>query len=122
MNEVRLQKQLTTQLSKEEADFALVKAQIEILNKELQSKNQSIQKLKTQIKKLQSNEDNKLKVSEHAIVRYFERVKGFNIEEIEKEILADEVIKMVETLGGKGKYPNKDFTVVMQDFTVTTII
>ena len=33
------------------------------------------------------NNSENLKVSEHAIVRYFERVKGFDIEQVEKEIL-----------------------------------
>lgn len=29
---------------------------------------------------------------------------------------------MVNALGGNGKYPNKDFSVVMKDFTVTTVV
>jgi len=55
-------------------------------------------------------------------MRYFERVKGFNIIDIEKEILTDEVLDLVDKLGGTGGYPNKDFKVLMKNFTVTTVV
>ena len=63
-----------------------------------------------------------LKVSEHAILRYLERVKVYNIEEIEKIILSDSVKGLVEKLGGNGTYPNEGFSVVMKNHTVTTIV
>ena len=61
------------------------------------------------------------RVSEHAVLRYLERVKGYNIAEVEHAILTPKVLKMIETLGGTGKFPGDGFTIVMKDYTVTTI-
>jgi len=32
------------------------------------------------------------------------------------------VLTLVEKLGGSGKYPNKDFTVIMKNNVVTTVV
>ena len=37
-------------------------------------------------------------VSEHAIVRYFERILGFNLDEIKAQIMPDTVARQVQTL------------------------
>jgi hypothetical protein len=62
-----------------------------------------------------------LKVSEHAIVRYFERVLGSDIGLIEKKILTDEVVALVEKLGGTGTFNCDGFSVVIKNYTVVTI-
>ena len=64
-------------------------------------------------------------VTDHAIVRYFERVLGFDISEIRKQILPREVLPQLKTLGGKCKYPingDKPFQIVVEDNTVVTLI
>jgi len=43
-------------------------------------------------------------VSEHAVIRYLERVKGLNIELIKQEILTEKIVEQFKTLGN-GKYP-----------------
>jgi hypothetical protein len=48
-------------------------------------------------------------------------VQGIKTEDIEKQILSENVLKLVEQLGGSGSYPNENFNVVMKNFTVTTI-
>lgn len=120
MKEVRRIKGLKSQVKIMESDAELLK--IEFINKqrEYSAKITKIQALKDEIEKIDKNE--KIKVSEHAIVRYFERVKGFNISEIEEEILTEEVLTLVEQLGGNGGYPNGNFKVLMKNFTVTTIV
>lgn len=119
MKDIRLYKQLQSQLNLMLADSAGLKIDIANKQKEYVQKLKAIDKLKAEMEKL--NNDGSLKVSEHAIVRYFERVKGFSIEEIEKEILSDEILKMVETLGGNGTYTNNGFSVLIKNHTVTTI-
>lgn len=59
-------------------------------------------------------------MSEHALVRYFERVKGFNIKDIEDELLNENLIKMVETLGN-GTFPNDNYSLVIKDNVIVTI-
>lgn len=103
-----------------EGDAESLKIEVANKQREYTAKLNAIKTLKEQIEKFESNKN--IKVSEHAIVRYFERVKGFDISEIEKEILTDEVLNLVNQLGGTGGYPNKNFKVLMKDYTVTTIV
>lgn len=120
MKEVRKIKRLKTQIKQKRAQSEAIKIELANVQREYQSALKQIQELEKQVEKVEKSD--KLKVSEHAIVRYFERVKGFDIEKIEKEILSEEVLKFVDKLGGNGSYPNADFKVVMKNFTVTTII
>lgn len=120
MKEVRQYKQLQSQLNNMLADAEALKIEVANKQREYNQKIQTIKKLKDEMSKLNNNKS--LKISEHAIVRYFERVKGFDITQVEKEILSDKVLKMVDTLGGTGTYPNDGFSVKMKNYMVTTIV
>ena len=120
MKQARKIKGLKSQLKIMQGDAEALKIEIANKQKEYNAKLNAIKTLKEEIEKFQNNKN--IKVSEHAIVRYFERVKGFDISDIEKEILTDEVLNLVEQLGGTGGYPNSDFKVLMKDYTVTTIV
>jgi hypothetical protein len=120
MKEVRQYKQLKSQLNIMLADADALKIEAANKRREYNQKLQAIDKLKNEMAKLNNNE--KLKVSEHAIVRYFERVKGFDIEQVEKEILSEKVLGLVDKLGGNGSYPSDGFSVVMKNYTVTTVV
>ena len=120
MKEIRQLKLLQSQLNIMLAEAAALRVEVTIKQKEHNQKLQSIENLKKEMAKL--NSDEVLKVSEHAIVRYFERVKGFDIKEVEKEILSKQVVELVEKLGGNGSYPNNGFSVLMKNYTVTTIV
>ena len=119
MKEAQKIKRLKSQLNKLEGDAEALKVSVINTQKDYQSKLKSIKDLKEQINSFEK--DTTIRVSEHAILRYLERVKGINISEIEKEILSDEVLNLVNQLGGTGGYPNKDFKVLMKNYTVTTI-
>lgn len=120
MNDIRKIKQLQSQLNKMIEDTEISKIEIANKQREYNQKLQNIAKLKETINSFDNN--NKIKISEHAIIRYLERIKGLDIIEIEKEILTDEVLLLIEKLGGNGKYPVKDFQIVMKNYTITTII
>lgn len=120
MEEVRQIKKLKSQLTTMLQDADVIKIEVANKQREFETKIKSIKKLQDEIERLNNAEG--LRVSEHAIIRYFERVKGFDLIEIEKEILSDSILKMIETLGGSGTYPNEGFSVVMRNNTVTTII
>jgi len=120
MRDIQKIKGLQSQYDNSKAESDLLKIEISNKQKEYQSKLEIQKRLLSEISKLSNTKE--LKVSEHAIIRYFERVKGYNLEEIEKEILSEDIIKISETLGGTGKYPNKKgFMVLIRDFIVTTI-
>src|SRR5690606_744477 len=55
--------------------------------------------------KIASHKKQELIVSEHAILRYLERVMGVDIECVRDQILTDELLDMTKTLGPNGTYP-----------------
>lgn len=120
MKEVRKLKQLQSQLNVALGDAEALKTEIAYKQRELSQRNQAITRLRSEVNNLRNDET--LKVSEHAIVRYFERVKGFDLKDIEKEILSEPVLDLIDKLGGNGTYPNDNFSVVMKNYIVTTVI
>lgn len=119
MKEVRQYKQLKSQLDNLLGDSEAMKIDIANKQREYAIKQQSIAQLKAEMDKLNGKEN--LKVSEHAIVRYFERIIGYNIEEIQDIILSDEVVALVEKLGGTGTFNCDGYSVVIKNYTVVTI-
>lgn len=62
-----------------------------------------------------------LVVSEHAILRYLERVMKIDMTEIKRKILNNDTIKHIDALGA-GKFPHEDgFRLVVKDRVVVTI-
>ena len=120
MENVRKVKGLKSQLIKLNSDADILKLTISNSQKELSQKLNSIKQINAEIEKLNKQEG--IRVSEHAIVRYLERVKGLNVEKIQKEILSDDVMKLIEVLGGNGTYPKDGFSIVIRNNTVTTIL
>ena len=59
-------------------------------------------------------------VTDHAVVRYFERVKGFDIEEIRNKILPSEVKPKIQILANC-KYPLENFEIVVKNNKVVTV-
>lgn len=115
-------KGLQTQLKTLEGDASALKNEISNKQREYSQKLNSINSIKEEISKLKKVVDSDFRVSEHAIVRYFERVKGFNIDDIQKEILNDKIKEMTKTIGSNGTFPNDGFSVIIKDSTVTTVI
>ena len=61
-------------------------------------------------------------VSEHALLRYVERVLGIKLKDMEKDILSKENLDIINQLGS-GKIPfKKDLVLVVKNKTVITII
>lgn len=64
----------------------------------------------------------KVVISEHALLRYFERVLGFDIESIKQTLLPEQVEQQVKVLGG-GVYPvDNKFKVRIRGNTVLTVL
>jgi chromosome segregation ATPase len=91
---------------------------IDQLKKDLENKTHNLQEIEKELRLIL---DVKPVVSEHALLRYVERVLGVNIKKIENEILTHDVMNAIETLHS-GKIPYKDgMTLVIRDKTVITI-
>jgi hypothetical protein len=119
MKDVQKIKKLRSQLANLQGDKEAILVELSLKRNELNHKIGQIKKLEKLIKKLDCKKE--LKVSEHAILRYFERVMGVDIQMIERRILSDKIFEYVEKLGPNGTYPNDGHSVVMKDGTVTTI-
>lgn len=79
-----------------------------------------VENINTEIKSLSESE---VVVSEHALLRYFERVMGYNLDEIKDKILNDEIREQMELLGKNGTFPNNEgFKLKVKKGVVVTII
>lgn len=62
-------------------------------------------------------------VTDHALVRYFERVEGRDIEKIKAEINNPQLLQWYAELGDGGKYPvDNRYYVVIDDRVVKTVL
>ena len=85
-----------------------------------------INAIKKEIRGIHSLENKRLgntclKVSDHAIVRFLERLNGINIEEIKKQI-ATESVKNNAKFFGDGKYAIDCGQAIVQDNVVVSVI
>lgn len=63
----------------------------------------------------------KIKVSDHAIIRYFERVLGLDLTDIKNELSSDRINAMYSKLGD-GKYPVSQGTGVRAIVVNNTVV
>ena len=68
------------------------------------------------------NNHTSVKITDHALVRYIERVKGINLDSIREEILSSGIPEIVNELGDNGIYPFGNFKVVIRDRTLITFL
>lgn len=88
------------------------------IEKELSYRSNELNKLKTRQKNLQKG----VACSDHAVVRYVERIVGIGKEDIIAQFLTDDVVEQIKTAGGSGKFPSGDVTLVVKDYVVVTVI
>lgn len=96
-------KQLKTQQAKLAGALDALKVEISNLQKDFSAKQKAVQDLQKKINRLEHSTE--ITVSEHAILRYFERIDNADIEKIKTYILTDKVRKLAEELGPNGTYP-----------------
>ncbi len=120
MKGTRLINQLKAQFDKANSEVEMAKLELSVKQKEYNAKMLELNKIKEKLNSLELDEP---VISDHAFVRYFERVKGFNLDDIQSEVFTDKIKEMIETLGGSGQYPNENgYALVMKNNVVTTIL
>ncbi|HJT72652.1 MAG TPA: hypothetical protein VJ720_01515 [Chitinophaga sp.] len=110
-------KGLQTHLNERSSERQVLLFKLNGLNDQLRQCNKEINQTEKMIRLLK---DRDLIVSEHAIVRYLERVETVNPSEVPRKILTDKLREMVATLGN-GTYPVNDFLVVVKNNVVITV-
>lgn len=112
-------KYLQTQRQKLVSQREILKKVTKEKQDELASLNSKIKNIDEKLEKLISG--NEIIFSEHAILRYIERVLGINLTDIKAKILTEPEKDECMQMGGNLTYKKEDFTVKIQDFVVTTI-
>lgn len=59
-------------------------------------------------------------ITEHAILRYLERIKGIDLEEIKQEILTEKVSKMIDSLES-GTYHVNGYSIKVINKSIVTV-
>jgi hypothetical protein len=113
--------ELKNKLIKLNNQSSILKLNIATMQRSRSSISLKIEKVKKDIE----NEENKnkvIEVSDHAVLRYLERVGGMDLNIIKKAIVTDELIDIVSSIGGSGKFPlNYGHSVVMRDYVIVTL-
>ena len=112
-------KQLNKQLVTIENEYEILKQKVFNDQKILSEKKKLINSIKIQINSL--GKDKVVEISDHAILRYLERIKGIDIEAIKEEMDIPKIQTMVNILGSTGKYPLCGYHAVVKDYIVTTV-
>lgn len=101
-------------------DFRLSELQSEYkaLVKDQQCLENKLRLIRDDKKRLKKREE--VIVSEHALLRYCERVLGIDLEEIKHKLLPESTIDQIKTLKS-GIFPSKDLKLVVKNKIVVTI-
>jgi hypothetical protein len=95
-----------------------VDSKVKKLQLEQQNIDNQIDSLQEYINKLKIKE---VKVSNHAVLRYFERILNYDLNEIRQKILTKEIQENYLLLGD-GQYQNGEIILVIKNDTVITIM
>lgn len=92
-----------------------------VLEEKIKREKDTINKLEKDIKNIRDNVNGRLVVSEHALLRYFERVLNYDLEEIKKKIVPDTVETAIKTMGS-GTFPTETHKLKVKNGIVVTIL
>ena len=112
---------LNSKLSAVETEMSAIDKHIRDLQHHLTLKQKEREEVKAQIEDIE-NGNFEFNVSDHAIVRYLERIEDFDIESLKKEIQTRK-IKQEYLHKGDGKYFNEKLNcfVCIKNKTITTL-
>lgn len=111
-------KGLKTQIDREQGELNALLEEQKTVNGKINSKLELLKGLRAKFKSLTT--EKKIVVSEHAILRYIERIMGVDLEEVRIKILPEDKKEMIKTLGN-AKYPINGHSIVVKDNIVITV-
>ncbi len=110
---------LEAQLKKTTSDLEDLQHQRSQVDQKINNMNRILNEVNYNIRAMKGDG---LIVTEHAMIRYLQRVDGLNIEALKERILGEETLKQHKVLGD-GKFPIKGGgLVVIKDNVIVTII
>lgn len=114
-------KGLQGQLAKEIAAARVAKDQLDIARQKYDQSNAICKSLKARIASLEVQATMKEPiVSEHALLRYLERVRGVDLNEIRQQILGEGTSESI-AFARNGRIKKRDVTLIVKDCVVVTV-
>lgn len=110
-------KQLRTRLSRADAEANTAKDEVRIAQKREADARKLVADLKHKIERFEGKMPI---ITEHALLRYFERVLEYNLDSIAKGLLTDDAMAMISEMPN-GKIPSVGCRLVVKDGIVVTI-
>ena len=113
-------KALQTRQDKLQAELKEAKNDLRESEKKVREIQAKLTSVEQQIKQLSAAEADII-ISEHAYLRYFTRVLGFDLEKIKEEILSPKIENAIHTLKS-GVFPSEGFKLKVKNKTIVTLI
>lgn len=114
-------KSIKTRLQKEEAAKKTLSQEINALNNKLNDSKKRIQKLKREEKNITLYSKD-IMITEHAILRYLERVEGLDLQEIIHTIIPDETRKLIKEFGNGSYNVKGKYKLIIKDNALVSIV
>lgn len=113
-------KDLNTKLQKEIGERAVCELNIGEYRKKVREHNDNIARIKKRIEGIGKTEG--LQLTEHAILRYIERVELIPVQDVRNRIVTENLQRMFDILGD-GCFPidNSEFSVVIKNGQIITV-
>ncbi len=115
------QKALETRRNRLQAIRKILNVEIEDKQMESSSMKKRIVSLQTEIDNLKNRIPSKIIVSEHAMLRYLDRIRGVDLQEVQDEILTQESIDLINQLGSCSINTPAGFKIVVKNNTVVSV-
>jgi hypothetical protein len=90
------------------------------VDEQIRHKTAQVRRLEAEAERLKAQSGG-LMVSEHALLRYVERVLGFDLDDLRRQVLPDEVAGRIK-VPGSGTFPAGTHKVVVKDGVIITVV
>lgn len=120
MSKKKLINSLKIQLNNAKIDSQSLKLSLGNKQKEYHLKRELVKKLENQLEHALLQKE--ITISDHARLRYLERVCGIDTTDIDQKILDHQAKELIDKLGGNGTYPSYDFSIVIKNYNVVTVV
>jgi len=111
-------KSIQVQITKIEEEIKNYNLQLQNINLDITTKKEQIKKYQSELNKLKISDE--IIISEHAILRYIERVMKIDMEKLQNEIISKDFQNTLKNLGN-GTYPYKNHLLKIVDNVVVTV-
>ena len=112
-------KGLQSRLTRAKADVVLLKQAFTCAQREFSLKSKEVETLELKINELQSATDEPI-VSEHAVLRWLERVEGMDINAIRARILDAKTVSAIQ-FAKSGKVKKDGYTLIFKNSVIVTV-